>query len=247
MTVIQDQVWMALLLTFQLGLVSVLSLVIIALPLCFWLAQYQGKFKPLLEALIALPLVLPPTVLGFYLLITFSPDTFLGQAWISLTGEQLAFSFTGILLGSVIYSLPFVVQPILLSFQQHLLGVLNTAKTLGIPRWRAVLFILLPTCKPAVITAMTLGFAHTLGEFGLILMIGGNIPGKTQVLSIALYQSVETMHYQQAHLIAGMLLTCALALLVVMYTYNRKFYLTQLPSTHPQRLSQNRNVFNVRS
>ena len=196
--------WQPLWLTLQLALLSVVILLLIALPLCYWLSQYHGRAKPIIEATIALPLVLPPTVMGFYLLIAFAPDTLLGQSWIAISGQPLAFSFAGIVLGSVIYSFPFVVQPILLSFQQHIRPI-----------------------NPALISAITLGFAHTLGEFGLILMIGGNIPGHTQVLSIALYQSVETMQYTQAHWLAAILLGFSFIILVIMYTYNRAFYRMQ--------------------
>ena len=219
--------WQPLWLTLQLATLSVAVLLLIALPLCYWLSQYNGRVKPVIEAAIALPLVLPPTVIGFYLLIAFAPDTVLGQSWIALSGQPLAFSFAGIVLGSVIYSFPFVVQPILLSFQQHIQPINQTAATLGIVWWRRIVFILLPAIKPALISAVTLGFAHTLGEFGLILMIGGNIPGHTQVLSIALYQSVETMQYAQAHWLAAILLGFSFVILVIMYTYNRAFYRMQ--------------------
>ncbi len=219
--------WQPLWLTLQLALLSVVILLLIALPLCYWLSQYHGRAKPIIEATIALPLVLPPTVMGFYLLIAFAPDTLLGQSWIAISGQPLAFSFAGIVLGSVIYSFPFVVQPILLSFQQHIRPIDQTAATLGITWWRRIVFILLPAVKPALISAITLGFAHTLGEFGLILMIGGNIPGHTQVLSIALYQSVETMQYTQAHWLAAILLGFSFIILVIMYTYNRTFYRMQ--------------------
>lgn len=219
--------WQPLWLTLQLATLSVVVLLLIALPLCYWLSQYNGRVKPVIEAAIALPLVLPPTVIGFYLLIAFAPDTVLGQSWIVLSGQPLAFSFAGIVLGSVIYSFPFVVQPILLGFQQHIQPINQTASTLGIVWWRRIIFILLPAIKPALISAVTLGFAHTLGEFGLILMIGGNIPGHTQVLSIALYQSVETMQYAQAHWLAAILLGFSFVILVIMYMYNRAFYRMQ--------------------
>lgn len=217
-----DALLQSFLLTLELALVSVVILLCIALPLSYWLATIQSRIKPLIEALIALPLVLPPTVIGFYLLVAFSPDTWLGQSWIALTGQPLAFSFAGIVLGSVIYSFPFVVQPILISFQQHVTAIHATAGSLGISLWRRIWFILLPSTTPAIISATVLGFAHTLGEFGLILMIGGNIPGETQVLSIALYQSVETMQYQQAHWLAGILLVTSFILLAAMYAYQRR-------------------------
>lgn len=214
--------WSALWLTVKLGLFTVLILLLIAIPFSWWLSRYQGKAKPLIEATVALPLVLPPTVLGFYLLLAFSPDTWFGAWYQSLTGQQLAFSFEGILLASLIYSLPFVVQPILTSFNQLGAKYDSAAASLGIPAYKRFLFLLLPMIKPALISAATLGFAHTLGEFGLVLMIGGNIPGETQVLSIALYNQVETMNYQQAHRLAGVLLLFSFVSLTLLYKFNRK-------------------------
>lgn len=214
--------WTALWLTVQLGLLTVLILLLIAIPLSWWLSRYQGKAKPFIEATIALPLVLPPTVLGFYLLLAFSPDTWFGAWYQSLTGQQLAFSFEGILLASLIYSLPFVVQPILTAFNQLGVKYDNVAATLGVPAYKRFTFLILPMIKPALISAATLGFAHTLGEFGLVLMIGGNIPGETQVLSIALYNQVETMNYQQAHRLASVLLLFSFVSLTMLYKFNRK-------------------------
>lgn len=214
--------WGALWLTVKLGLFTVLILLFIAIPFSWWLSRYEGKAKPFIEATIALPLVLPPTVLGFYLLLAFSPDTWFGAWYQSLTGQQLAFSFEGILLASLIYSLPFVVQPILTSFNQLGAKYDSVAASLGVPATKRFLFLILPMIKPALISAATLGFAHTLGEFGLVLMIGGNIPGETQVLSIALYNQVETMDYEQAHRLAGVLLLFSFVSLTMLYKFNRK-------------------------
>lgn len=212
----------ALWLTVKLGLFTVVILLIIAIPFSWWLSRYKGKAKPFIEATIALPLVLPPTVLGFYLLLAFSPNTWLGAWYQSLTGSQLAFSFEGILLASLVYSLPFVVQPILTSFNQLGNKYDSVAASLGIPPSKRFFFLILPMIKPALISAATLGFAHTLGEFGLVLMIGGNIPGETQVLSIALYNHVEMLDYQQAHRLAGILLLFSFASLTLLYKFNRK-------------------------
>ena len=214
--------WGALWLTLKLGLYTVVILLLIAIPFSWWLSRYQGKFKPVIEAFITLPLVLPPTVLGFYLLLAFSPDTWFGAWYQSITGQQLAFSFEGILFASLIYSLPFVVQPILTSFNQLGNKYDSVAASLGIPKYKRFVYLILPMIKPALISAATLGFAHTLGEFGLVLMIGGNIPGETQVLSIALYNHVETMEYQQAHRLAGLLLLFSLISLTLLYKFNRK-------------------------
>lgn len=213
--------WSALWLTVKLGLLTVVILLLIAIPFSWWLSRYQGKAKPVIEACITLPLVLPPTVLGFYLLLAFSPETWLGQQYQALTGQQLAFSFEGILLASLLYSLPFVVQPILTAFSQLGTQYDGVAASLGIPAYKRFCFLILPLIKPAIVSAATLGFAHTLGEFGLVLMIGGNIPGETQVLSIALYNHVEMMDYQQAHRLAAVLLLFSFVSLTLLYKFNR--------------------------
>jgi molybdate transport system permease protein len=215
------QDWQALWLTLKLAAFTVVILMAIAIPLSWKLSRYHGFFKPYIEATIALPLVLPPTVLGFYLLLAFSPDTWFGQWYLSLTGSQLSFSFEGILLASLIYSLPFVVQPILAAFKQHGPQTSLVAASLGLPPIKRFFLIILPMIKPALISAATLGFAHTLGEFGLVLMIGGNLPGETQVLSIALYNHVETLNYDQAHNLAGILLLFSFVSLSLLYKFNR--------------------------
>jgi len=216
----------ALWLTLKLASLTTLILLAIGLPLAWRLAQYQGSAKPIIEALIALPLVLPPTVLGFYLLIAFAPNTWFGQAWLWLTGSQLAFSFSSILLGSLLYSLPFVVQPLHTSFMQLNQHYHAVAASLGLSLNARVRFITLPLIKPALISAATLGFAHTLGEFGLVLMLGGNIPGQTQVLSIALYNHVEALEYSHAHQLAGLLLGLSFIGLVLLYKFNRPSFST---------------------
>ncbi len=203
----------ALLVSLTLAVCTVVILLIICLPAAWWLAQYRGKAKSLLQTLITLPLVLPPTVLGFYLLVLFAPNSYLGQFWQTLTGSTLAFSFSGILLGSLIYSLPFVMQPLIQALQQTGLAYYQVMQSLGVPRWRCILFHVLPVCKASIITAATLGFAHTMGEFGLILLIGGNIPGETRVLSVELYNQIMVLDYTSAHQSALLLLvTSALSL-----------------------------------
>lgn len=213
----------AILLTLKLAVLTVLILFIVGLPLAWWLSRYRGPLQSVFEALITLPLILPPTVLGFYLLLAFAPNSLLGQTWLWLTGSQFVFSFGGILMGSVIYSLPFVVQPLLQSLRLHGTSLLISAQTLGISRKQAYVFVVLPAIKPSMISAATLGFAHTLGEFGLILMIGGNIPGETQVVSIALFNQVEMLNYQQAHSLAAMLLMFSFVSLILLYRYNAQY------------------------
>lgn len=214
--------WPAIWLTFKLAAMTVVILLSFSLPLAWWLAHYKGRLKPFFEALIALPLVLPPTVLGFYLLTAFSPNTAVGSFWQSLVGEQFVFSFTGILFGSIVYSLPFVMQPLLTGFSQLGKQTSMTISTLGIAPINGFIFVILPIIRPSIISAATLGFAHTLGEFGLILMIGGNIPGETQVISIALFNQVESLQYQQAHALSLFLLVISLVSLTLLYKFNRQ-------------------------
>lgn len=212
---------LALWLTVKLALFTVIILLLIGLPLAWWLSRYNGPGKSIIQALIAMPLVLPPTVLGFYLLIFFSPQSWFGSLWVTITGQQLVFSFSGILLGSLIYSLPFVVQPLYSGFCQLGRQYESVAASLGLNVSKRLLYIVLPMIKPAIITAATLGFAHTLGEFGLVLMIGGNLPGETQVMSIALYNHVEVLDYDKAHVLALILLVSSFISLILLYKFNR--------------------------
>ena len=207
----------ALRVTLQLAGVTTLCLLLLGTPLAWWLAQRRSWLRSVLEAVVALPLVLPPTVLGFYLLIAFAPHSALGAAWQQLTGQPLAFTFSALVIGSVLYSLPFVVQPLQAAFQQIPQGLLDAASTLGagpIDRWFSVV---LPLCRRSFSAAASLGFAHTIGEFGVVLMIGGNIPGETQLLSIALYDQVEALNYAQAHRIAAGLMLFSFVLLFLLY------------------------------
>lgn len=208
-------------LTLKLAFLTAIILLLVCLPLAWKLSNYQGKAKPLLEALIALPLVLPPTVLGFYLLTIFSPNSTLGKLWISVTGEQLVFSFSGILLGSLFYSLPFVMQPLLAGFNQMGQQYNDVAACLGISAKKRFLYITLQLLKPSIISAFTLGFAHTLGEFGLVLMIGGNIPGETQVVAIELYDHVESLNYAAAHQLSLLLVSLSFICLALLFYFNR--------------------------
>ncbi len=213
---------LALTVSMSLATLTVLILLVICIPTAWWLAHYQGKAKPLWQTLITLPLVLPPTVLGFYLLLAFAPNAPLGQLWQSLTGTNLAFSFSGILLGSLIYSLPFVMQPLINEFQQVGKTYQQLFETLGVPRWRAFFLLVLPVCRGSLITASTLGFAHTLGEFGLILLIGGNIPGETRVLSVELYNQIMLLDYASAHQSALLLLGFSAISLLLLYWLSPK-------------------------
>lgn len=207
--------------TLKLALVSSVILLLLGTAIAWRLSQSQWRLKPVLEALVALPLILPPTVLGFYLLLAFAPDGLLGTSWEWLTGTQLAFSFSGLVIGSIIYSMPFVVQPLQAAFEQLPRDLLEAAATMGAKPLDRFVTIVMPITKRSFIMAASLAFAHTVGEFGVVLMIGGNIPGVTQVVSIALYDNVETMNYTQAHILAGGLLAFSLLLLTVVYWGNR--------------------------
>lgn len=203
----------------SLGLATVTTLLLLLLspPLAWWLAQSRSRARPLVEALVALPLVLPPTVIGFYLLLSMAPDGFLGAPWHAATGRALAFSFSGLVIGSLVYSLPFVVQPLSASFRTVDPGLLEAAAALGANPRRRFLTLILPMHRRALLAAAVLGFAHTVGEFGIVLMIGGNIPGETRVLSIALFDQVEALRYADAHATAGLLVTFAIATLILVY------------------------------
>jgi molybdate transport system permease protein len=212
----------ALWVTVKLATATTIILLLLGTPLAWWLSKYRGRFKPLLEALIALPLILPPTVLGFYLLIAFSPDNLLGSWWSSVSATGLAFSFYGILIGSVIYSLPFVVQPLQNAFEQLGENLEEAAAVLGAGVFDRFFNLILPLTQKSFITAATLGFAHTVGEFGVVLMIGGNIPGETQVLSIALFDHVEALEYGEAHTLALGLVVFSIVVLTLINSFNRQ-------------------------
>lgn len=212
---------LALLTTLKLATVTTLILLLIGTPLAWFLANMQSRFKVIIEAIVALPLVLPPTVLGFYLLIVFSPQYLPGQLWQQATGYQLAFSFSAIVIGSVLYSMPFVVQPLQKAFEQLGNPLLEAGAMLGASAIDRFFYIVFPLTKASFITAASLGFAHTIGEFGVILMIGGNIPGETRVLSIALFDHVEAFDYAKAHVLAISLLIGSMVLLAALYLLNR--------------------------
>tara|TARA_B110000114_G_scaffold19504_1_gene18663 strand:- start:1672 stop:2355 length:684 start_codon:yes stop_codon:yes gene_type:complete len=225
--ILSDQDLTALLVTLKLASVSTLVLLIIGTPLAWWLSRSQWRYKYFIEAIIALPLILPPTVLGFYLLISLGPNGPIGGLVNALGGPPLAFSFTGLVIGSVFYSMPFVVQPLQNAFASIGNRPLEVAATLRASPLDRFLTIALPMAKPGFITASVLGFAHTLGEFGVVLMIGGNIPGSTQVASIAIYDHVEALEYGQAHWLAGSLLLFSFLLLIIVYGANRRYTVAQ--------------------
>ncbi len=206
----------ALIITLKLALVTTSILLVFGAPLAWWLARTRYRFKAVVETIVALPLVLPPTVLGFYLLVALGPNGPVGGALAAMGLGALPFTFTGLVLGSVIYSLPFVVQPLQTAFNGIDTRTLEAASTLRASPLDRFFSLVLPMSKPGIITAATLGFAHTMGEFGVVLMIGGNIPGETQVLSIAIYDHVEALEYGQAHgLSAGLLLFSFVVLFLV--------------------------------
>ncbi len=208
----------AFMLTLRLAAVSTLILLLLGTPLAWWLARSRFVLKPAINALVTLPLVLPPTVLGFYLLLLLSPDGLPAL----LGTEPLAFTFAGLVIGSVVYSLPFVVQPLQDSFAAIGRRPFEVAATLGAGPLDRFFSIALPLARPGYLTAAALGFAHTLGEFGVVLMIGGNIPGRTQVVSIAIYDHVEALDYERAHALAALLLALSFALLLSVYALNKR-------------------------
>ena len=213
----------AIIVTIKLAIISTSILILIGTPIAWWLSQTKFKFKAVFEAIIALPLILPPTVLGFYLLITLGSNGPIGKLLESLGGSSIAFTFTGLVVGSVIYSMPFVVQPLQNSFSSVGRKPLEVAATLGASKIDRFFSVAVPLSRSGFITAAVLGFAHTVGEFGVVLMIGGNIPGETGVVSIAIYDHVEAMEYGQAHWLAGGLLATSFLMLLFVYIINRHF------------------------
>lgn len=213
----------ALGITLKLALYTTVLLLLLGTPLAWWLARSQWRFKFVLEAVVALPLVLPPTVLGFYLLVALGPHGPVGGLMQALGGRPLAFTFTGLVIGSAVYSLPFVVQPLQNAFAAMGQRPLEVAATLRAPPWDRFFTVALPLARPGFLTAAVLGFAHTIGEFGVVLMIGGNIPGATQVVSIAIYDHVEALDYGHAHVLSAGLLVLAFVMLLAVYAFNRRY------------------------
>ena len=212
----------ALAITLKLAVLTTIILLLLGTPLAWWMAHTRWRLKFLLEAVVALPLVLPPTVLGFYLLVALGPRGPVGQLMEALGGRPLAFTFTGLVIGSVFYSLPFVVQPLQNAFAAVGRRPLEVAATLGASPLDRFFSVALPLARPGFFTAAVLGFAHTVGEFGVVLMLGGNIPGQTQVVSIAIYDHVESLEYTQAHWLSAGLLVLSFLLLMAVYAFNRR-------------------------
>ncbi len=211
-------VWISL----QLASVTVVVLLLLGTPLAWWLAFTRSRSRAVVEALVALPLVLPPTVLGFYLLILLGPAGPIGSFWVEITGTTLTFSFSGLVIASVLYSFPFAVQPLQTAFESIGRAPLEAAATLGATPLDTFLCVASPLALRGYLSAIVLGFAHTLGEFGVVLMVGGNIPGVTKVVSIAIYEQVETLSYTQAHYLSAGLLIFSFVVLLGVYVINRR-------------------------
>ncbi len=209
--------WMSL----ALASVTTVILLFIGTPLAWWLSRTQSRLRPVIEAVTALPLVLPPTVLGFYLLIALGPASPVGGFWLQVTGEALTFSFSGLVIASVVYSLPFMVQPLQNAFAAVGRGPVEAAATLRANPLDAFFSVVVPLSVRGFVTAAVLTFAHTIGEFGVVLMVGGNIPGETRVISIAIYEHVETLNYSEAHILSAGLIAFAFAVLLLVYSIRR--------------------------
>lgn len=211
-----------LFLTFKLAAVTTLILCVLGVPFAYWMAYSRTRIKPVLETLVSMPLVLPPSVLGFYLLLAFSPQNFMGHFLETSVGVKLAFSFSGLVVASVIFSLPFMVHPVQSGFQALPVTLREAACTLGKNRWQIFLHVLLPNIKPSLLAGVVLSFAHTIGEFGVVMMIGGNLPGETRVASIAIFDEVESMNFDAANFYALVLFAVCFVILLTVYLLNRK-------------------------
>ena len=209
-------------LTFKLAGLTTLILLVLVTPLAWWLARTRSRAKSIVNALVALPIVLPPTVIGFYLLVTLGPRGPVGQIMVSIGLNTLPFTFAGLVVGSVIYSLPFVVQPLQNAFEAIGERPLEVAATLRASPWDTFINVVLPLAKPGYLTATVMGFAHTVGEFGVVLMLGGNIPDKTRVVSVQIYDHVEALEYTQAHWLSAGMLAFSVGVLLLLYIVNSR-------------------------
>ncbi|MGB5335621.1 MAG: molybdate ABC transporter permease subunit [Woeseiaceae bacterium] len=221
----QSPIFAPLMLSAQLASVTTVLLLLIGTPIAWWLSQTDTRYKAVAQAIVAMPLVLPPTVLGFYLLIVLGPNGTIGSWWVQLTGSALTFSFAGLVIASCVYSLPFAVQPLQSAFESLPRQTLEFAATQGASRMDAFFSVAVPMSVRGFVGAAVLSFAHTLGEFGVVLMVGGNIPGETRVISIAIYDSVETLDYGAAQQMSLLLLGFAFVVLVTMFVVNRRWSL----------------------
>jgi len=208
--------------TLKLAIVTTALLLLIGTPIAWWLANTRSQAKPIIEATVALPLVLPPTVMGFYLLVLMGPQGSVGSLWVSVTGESLTFSFAGLVIASTVYSFPFVIQPLQSAFESVSKEFMEAASTLGATSRDAFFSVAVPMAKRGFLTATVMGIAHTMGEFGVVLMVGGNIPGETRVISIAIYDHVETLNYAQAHVLSFVLLCFSFFTMLSLYMLNRR-------------------------
>jgi len=216
--------WQAFWLTIRLAVLVAASLMVIGLPIAYWITYSRWRWKFLAEAIVALPIVLPPTVLGFYVLVALGPRSPLGRWWQGLTGHTLAFTFEGLMIGSIIYSLPFAVQPFAASFAAVDARLLSASAILGASKWRTFFHVILPLSLSGLVTGVALSFAHTMGEFGVVLMVGGNIPGVTRTVSIAIYDHVQALEYGAANATALVLLAMSFVVLSMVYALNRKVW-----------------------
>ncbi|MCU7938891.1 MAG: molybdate ABC transporter permease subunit [gamma proteobacterium symbiont of Bathyaustriella thionipta] len=214
--------WQAIYLTLKLASITTIILLLVGTPMAWWLAKTQSAWKEVVGSIVALPLVLPPSVLGFYLLLMMGPDGFIGQLTQSLGLGTLPFTFPGLVVGSVIYSLPFVVQPVRNAFEAIGERPMEVAATLRASPLKSFFQIALPLARPGLLTGAVLGFAHTVGEFGVILMIGGNIPGETKVISVAIYDHVESMEWEQAHILSAGMMVFAFVVVYAMYLLEKR-------------------------
>jgi molybdate transport system permease protein len=216
--------WQAFWLTIRLAVLVAACLMVIGLPIAYWITYSRWRWKFLAEAVVALPIVLPPTVLGFYVLVALGPRSPLGRGWESLTGHTLAFTFEGLMIGSIIYSLPFAVQPFAASFAAVDTRLIAASSILGASKWRTFFRVILPLSLSGLVTGVALSFAHTMGEFGVVLMVGGNIPGVTRTVSISIYDQVQALEYGAANKTALVLLAMSFAVLSMVYALNRKVW-----------------------
>jgi len=210
-------------LSFKLAFITTLLLFFIALPLGWWLSQTRSILKPFIEALTALPIVLPPSVLGFYLLVAFAPDSPIGSFLLHTLGLKLVFTFPGLVVASMIYSFPFMVQPLQSGFESLSQRMIEASYLAGKGFWQTLWHVALPNIKPSLFTALIVTFAHTVGEFGVVLMVGGSIPGETKVASVAIYELVEQLDYDDAHIYSAILLVVSFAVLLGVYIFNKRF------------------------
>jgi len=220
--------WSPIILTFQLALITTVLLLFLGIPIAYWLAFHRTRFTPLFETLVSMPLVLPPTVLGFYLLLAFSPNYGPGEWLDQWFGLRLAFSFEGLIIASMIFSLPFMIHPIQAGFKQLPSSLIEASALMGKSSFTTIIRVLLPNIKGPLLTGIVLAFAHTIGEFGVVLMIGGNIPDRTRVASIAIYDEVEALNYASAHQYSLILLGITFLVLLLVYSINGSYLKSNL-------------------